>query len=236
MASSDVVKLDENSWLVEDDANTWPRSRYSGSALKPGRMVITIIVSKTAGFGHSHIALEWYDSEVPADRIWQRRHEIYHLLPAYTEEEKRRYRAVQQERAQSSSSGPASGLAWLSNIWDLSTNIRRGEVRMDCRLDYFPIQEGRSYFHSWMVPFEDGWRARREAQESMKHPPDFNLLMLKGNPNCDNYASSIAQAAGIGTSAGLAQRVPIQIPVLTSMGGTLVEDEATMWSRRHRPT
>ena len=94
---------------------------------------------------------------------------------------------------------------------------------MDCRLDYFPIQEGRSYFHSWMVPFEDGWRARREAQESMKHPPDFNLLMLKGNPNCDNYASSIAQAAGIGTSAGLAQRVPIQIPVLTSMGGTLVE-------------
>ena len=67
---------------------------------------------------------------------------------------------------QSSSSGPASGLAWLSNIWDLSTNIRRGEVRMDCRLDYFPIQEGRSYFHSWMVPFEDGWRARREGRRA----------------------------------------------------------------------
>ena len=148
---------------------------------------------------------------------------FYHLLPAlHGRRETGRDPAVQQERAQSSSSGPASGLAWLSNIWDLSTNIRRGEVRMDCRLDYFPIPGGD-------VPTSiAGWSRLRtggvpDEKLAGRHGGilRFHLLMLKGNPNCDNYASSIAQAAGIGTSAGLAQRVPIQIPVLDEHGRDL---------------
>ena len=69
----------------------------------------------------------------------------------------------------------------------------------------------------------------------MKHPPDFNLLMLRGTRTAITMRRRLHKPPAL-AHPPVAQRVPIQIPVLTSMGGTLVEDEATMWSRRHRPT
>jgi hypothetical protein len=236
MSASAIVELNRNSWKDGLDKNDWPRSRYSGVAMRPGWMVISIIISRTGGFGHSHIAFEWYADEIPQERIWQRKHEIYHLLPSYTDEEKQRYRERQEELRRSSSVGSTSGIAWLSNILDLTYNSRKGEVRLDCRYDYFPIEEGSSFFRSWLVPFKDGWQARQLARESRANPPNFNLIERDQNKNCAKYAQSIAQIANIDVSSPIEQffgfQLPIKVPIVESIGWTLVEDEITMWNKR----
>jgi hypothetical protein len=158
MSKSNAIELNTDSWRDGEDADTWPRSRYSGVPMRPGWMAISIIISRTGGLGHSHIAFEWYADEIPADRPWQRRHELFHLLPKYTEQERQLHQARQAE-PRHSSSGLGSGLTWLRDMTDLSMNVRPGEVRTDSRLDYFPLADGSSYAKSWMVPFEDGWRA-----------------------------------------------------------------------------
>lgn len=80
-----AVVLDQDAWLLGESRDDWPRSRYSGVALCPGQMAITVIVSWAELFGHSFLALEWFADEVPGPRTGQRRHEVYHLRAEPTE-------------------------------------------------------------------------------------------------------------------------------------------------------
>lgn len=85
-----VLPLDHRAWLRGDDADRWPRSRYSGTALFPNELAISLIVSRREIFGHSLIAFEWYADEMPPPRERQRRHEVFHLVPEPTASERQR--------------------------------------------------------------------------------------------------------------------------------------------------
>src|SRR4051812_17484045 len=82
--------LDEGAWTLGESPDRWPRSRYSGVALRTGQMAVTVIVSWAELFGHSYIAFEWFADEVPGPRTGQRRHEVYHLQADLTEAERAR--------------------------------------------------------------------------------------------------------------------------------------------------
>jgi hypothetical protein len=75
-----IACLDDNAWQRGDSPDEWPRSRYSGAALYPGQMVVTVIVSRIEKFGHAFIAFEWFADEVPGPRVNQRRHEVFQLV------------------------------------------------------------------------------------------------------------------------------------------------------------
>src|SRR5262245_35037969 len=66
------VLLEKDAWKLGEMPDERPRSRYSGVALYPDQMAITIIVSWAELFGHSHIAFEWFADEMPGPRTSQR--------------------------------------------------------------------------------------------------------------------------------------------------------------------
>lgn len=51
-------RLNQRAWFLGESPDQWPRSRYSGVALRPGQMTVTVIVSWSELFGHSYIAFE----------------------------------------------------------------------------------------------------------------------------------------------------------------------------------
>jgi hypothetical protein len=78
--------LDEHAWALDELYDEWPRSRYSGVALRPDQMAVTVILSWAELFGHSYIAFEWFADEVPGPRTnRRRRHEVYHFRADNTE-------------------------------------------------------------------------------------------------------------------------------------------------------
>jgi len=234
VAEHRVTELVADAWkLGGRESDTWPRSRYSGYALRPGELVVTIVVTRTGGFGHSHVVFEWYADEVPGPRTLQRRHEVYHLLPAYTDDEKQQYRD-RTEQLGRVSGGALLGIDRIRNLIRLAVSSRPGEVRTDTRHDYFPIAEGPSYYRSWAVPFDRGWAAREAARQSCDAPPAFNLRSASGAMSCATYARDIVSRAGIQSASALERVIGVDVPLAGSLGWNLVEAEDTAWQRRDR--
>src|SRR5262245_7778225 len=176
--------LDQQAWTIGEFPDEWPRARYSGAALHPGQMVVTIVVSWKELFGHAFIAFEWYADEVPQLKILQRRHEVYELVAQPTDAQ--RARGI-------TNPGCKAVLSWRA---------RPATVIMNTDTQFFPFrdahgQEMPAYFRSWLVPFSDGWRARSAAMAAVATPPRYHYFELGGGMNCAGWVLEIAALAGI---------------------------------------
>lgn len=208
------VLLDAAAWKLGETPDEWPRSRYSGTALRPGEMAITIVVSWSQLFGHSYLVLEWYADERPGPRTGQRSHEVYHLLPEPTELER------------------ARGITEPGTLQLLSWRPRKANVVVEHDLEFFPRKDssGRplpAYFQSWLVPFADGWRAREAA---IADPPRYNYFGLRGGKNCARWVLDMAALAGIEARHPLSDL--IAVPKRLIRPEERIEDEERMWARR----
>jgi hypothetical protein len=211
------ILLDEDAWMLGETPDGWPRSRYSGAALYPGQMAVTIIVSWAELFGHSYIAFEWFADEVPGPRTSQRRHEVYHLRAEPTEAERAR--------------GTTDPGCLQMVLW--RTRPARVVVERDPR--FFPLRgtAGRelpAYFRSWLVPFAVGWRAREVAATAAACPPRYNYLELGGGKNCARWVLEVTAVAGIDARHCLSSLVAV--PKRLVRPRELIEDEGRMWQRR----
>jgi hypothetical protein len=212
-----AIGLDEQAWTWGEAPDEWPRSRYTGVALYPGHMAITLIVSWQELFGHSYIAFEWFAEEVPAPRTRQRRHEVYHLRAEPTDGE--RARGVTDP-------GCLALLAWRP---------RPARVVVETDPQFFPLRDagGRrlpAYYRSWLVPFADGWRARSSAAMAVSSPPRYNYLELGGGQNCARWVLGVAAVAGIDARHRLCSLVAI--PKCLVRRAEALEEEGAMWQRR----
>jgi hypothetical protein len=209
--------LDDGAWASGDSPDQWPRSRYSGVALHPGRMAVTIIVSWAELFGHSYIAFEWFADEVPAPRTSQRRHEVYHL------------------RADPTAGERARGVTDPGGVKLLSWWARPASVVVERDHGFFPLKDvaGRerpAYYRAWLVPFADGWRAREAAVAATARPPRYNYLELGGGKNCARWVVDVAAAAGIDARHWLSSLVTV--PKRLVRPYERVFEEGRMWERR----
>lgn len=212
-----MTPLDDNAWRLGESPDAWPRSRYSGAALYPGQMAISLIVSWRELFGHSYIAFEWFADEVIGPRVQQRRHEIYHLRADATDEERRR--GVERP-------GSSEFVSW---------STRPATVVRETDPAFFPLRdsEGRTqaaFFRSWLVPFAAGWRGRTAAAAALGAPPSYNFFELGGGLNCARWVLQLAALAGI--AWGRPETPWLAIPKRLVPGGAAVEDEDVMWQRR----
>lgn len=211
--------LDESAWTLGDAPDDWPRSRYSGTALRPGQIAVTIVVTWSQLFGHSYVVLEWFADELPGPRTSQRRHEVYHLLAEPTEAER------------------AEGITDVGTKPLLSWRARQGCVVAHDDPAFFPRKDsdGRArpaYFRSWLVPFADGWKAREAASAAVAHPPRYNYFELDGGKNCARWVLDITACAGIDARHFLSNI--IAAPKRLIRPDERIEDEGTMWERRRR--
>ena len=212
-----VQPLDQGAWTSGEAPDEWPRSRYSGVALYPGQMAVTVIVSWAELFGHSYIAFEWFADELPGPRTIQRCHEVYHLQADPTEAE--RARGI-------TSPGCPKLLSW-------QTRPASVVVELDSR--FFPLKDiaGRelpAYFRAWQVPFADGWRAREAAAIAAVCPPRYNYLELGGGKNCARWVVRVAAVPGIDARHWLSWVVAV--PKRLVRPQERIEDEGQMWQRR----
>lgn len=152
-------------------------SRYTGEPLSADEIVLSLIVSGNDLFGHSHIAFEWDDG--------QHRHEVYHLYPLPSAEER------------------ARGLE-NSNVIELVLSgnaTREGHVEKSTDLDFFPRENKQgepltAWFKSWRVPFAAGWKAREAAEAGLREPPTFQVFQWSGR-NCSRWCIDLAALAGV---------------------------------------
>jgi hypothetical protein len=212
-----AVLLDESAWLFGESPDEWPRSRYSGVALCPGEMVVSVIVSWAELFGHSFIAFEWFADEVPGPRTGQRRHEVYHF------------------RADTTAAERAQGVTNPGCVQMLSWRTRPASVVREADFRFFPLKDGTgrplpAYYRCWLVPFADGWRARETAVAAMARPPCYNYLELGGGKNCARWVMEVAALAGIKARHCFSSLVAV--PKRLVRPHQLVEEEAQMWRRR----
>jgi hypothetical protein len=211
-------RLNKRAWFLGESPDQWPRSRYSGVALRPGQMAVTVIVSWAELFGHSYIAFEWFADEVPGPRTSRRRHEVYHLRADPTEAE--RARGVTDP-------GCPKLLSWRT---------RPASVVVECDLGFFPLRDaaGReltAYYRAWLVPFADGWRAREVATVAARCPPCYNFLELGGGKNCARWVVEVAAVAGIDVRHWLSSVVAV--PKRLVRPEEPIRAEGLMWQRRH---
>jgi hypothetical protein len=200
-----------------ESPDDWPRSRYSGVALYAGQMAVTIIVSWAERFGHSHIAFEWFDDEVPGLRTRQRRHEVYHLRADVTEAE--RARGI-------TNPGCPELVSWRT---------RPASVVVEHDHAFFPLKDaaGRempAYYRAWLVPIADGWRARAAADIAVASPHRYNYLELGGGKNCARWVMEVAALAGIDARHWLSS--VIAVPKRLVRPREPIEAENRMWQRR----
>jgi len=209
--------LNDAAWTLGDAPDEWPRSRYSGTALRPGEMVVTIVVSWSELFGHSYVVLEWFADELPGPRTGRRRHEVYHLLAETTEAER------------------ARGITDVGTKPLLSWRARGASVVVEHDLEFFPRKDsaGReraAYYRSWLVPFADGWKAREAAAAAVADPPRYNYFELDGGKNCARWVLDITACAGIDARHFLSDL--IAVPKRLIRPAERIEDEGRMWERR----
>jgi hypothetical protein len=212
-----VQLLDQAAWTLGEAPDEWPRSRYSGVALHPGWMAVTIIISWAEFFGHSYIAFEWYADEMPGPRTRQRRHEVYHL----------RVEPTEAERARGTSDPGSSNL--------LSWRTRPATIVVERDVAFFPLKDasGRdlpAYYRAWLVPFTDGWRARELASTAAACPPRYNYLELGGGKNCARWVVEVAAVAGIDARHWLSSM--IAVPKWLVRPREPITEEGRMWQRR----
>jgi hypothetical protein len=217
VAAMPVRLLDERAWTSGESPDEWPRSRYSGVALRPGQMAVTVIVSWAELFGHSYVAFEWLADEVPGPRTSQRRHEVFHL------------------RAEPSEAERARGIANPAGLKLLSWRSRTASVVIEGDAGYFPLRDGGgrelpAYYRAWLVEFTDGWRAREAAVVAAACPPRYNYLELGGGKNCARWVLEVTAAAGIDARHWLASI--IAVPKWLVRPHALIGDEGRMWQRR----
>lgn len=202
-----------------------PRSVFSGVRLRPEHMVVTLFAwdgtgsSGPAGFGHSHVAFEWFREKPGLPRIDHRELAIYHLWP------KRNF------------DGETIG------NWELVWNGREGDPkRVDDPWAYYRDPEHPAKYRSWLVSRAAGEEAVRHAEGTLVNKPYFNLVAdfwnwlrrLTGGRkdeahNCATYALAVASRAGI-EPAYLGDRLA-SIPALITATGRRVEAEGPMWER-----
>lgn len=211
------VLLDEDAWTLGEAPDEWPRSRYSGAALYPGQMAITIIVSWAELFGHSYIAFEWFADEVRGPRTSQRCHEIYHLRAEPTEAER------------------ARGVTDPGCLQMVSLRTRPARVVLERDVQFFPLTDaaGRelpAFYRGWLVTFTDGWRAREVAANAIAYPPRYNYLELGGGKNCARWVLEVAAQAGIEARHCFSSLVAM--PKRLVRPGELIEEEGRMWQHR----
>jgi hypothetical protein len=212
-----IQTLDEHAWTLGESPDLWPRSGYSGVALRPGQMAITIIVSWSELFGHSYIAFEWFAEEVAGTGTTQRRYEVYHLRAEPTD--------VERARGVTNPGFPKL----------LSTRTRSASVFLERDLEFFPLKDsaGRvllAYYRAWLVPFPDGWRAREKAANAAKCPPPYNYLEFGGGKNCARWVLELAEMAGIDASHRLSSVVAV--PKWLVRPGEPISQEGLMWQHR----
>jgi hypothetical protein len=212
-----VQLLNKAAWTLGESPDEWPRSRYCGVALYPGRMAVTIIISWAEVFGHSYIAFEWFADEVPGPRTRQRCHEVYHLRAEPTEVE--RIRGITDP-------GCSNLLSWRT---------RPASIVVERDLTFFPLKDasGRelpAYFRAWLVPFDDGWRAREAAAGAAASPPRYNYLELGGGKNCARWVVQVAAVAGIDARHWLSSIVAV--PKRLVRPRESITEEGRMWQRR----
>jgi hypothetical protein len=200
-----------------DAPDSWPRSRYSGVALRPGEMAVTAIVSWAELFGHSYIAFEWFADEVPGPRTGQRRHEIYHLRAEPTEAER------------------ARGITNPGSAQLLSSRTRPASIVVEFDLAHFPLKDGAgrdlaAYFRAWRVPFNNGWLAREAANNAVACPPRYNYLELGGGKNCARWVIEVAAVAGIDARHWFSWAVAV--PKRLVRATEAIREEGRMWQRR----
>jgi hypothetical protein len=210
-------QLDERAWTSGESPDEWPRSRYSGVALYPDQMAVTLIVSWAELFGHSYIAFEWFADEVPGPRTSQRRHEVYHLRAEPTEAER------------------ARGITTPSSPKLLSWRTRPASVVVEWDPGFFPLKDrtGRdlsAYYRAWQVPFAEGWRAREAAASAAASSPRYNYLELGGGKNCARWVVEVAAIAGIDARHWLSS--VLAVPKWLVRPREPIEDEGRMWQRR----
>lgn len=213
--------LDAAAWMLGDAPDQWPRSRYSGAALRPGEMVLTIVVTWSQLFGHSYVVFEWFADELPGPQTSQRRHEVYHLLAEPTAEEQ------------------ARGITDVGTKPLLSRRARQGCVAVEEDPTFFPriSSDGEvrpAYFRSWRVPFVEGWKAREAAAAAVADPPRYNYFELDGGKNCARWVVDIAANAGIDVRHTLSRL--IAVPKRLIRPGERIEEEGRMWERRRQRT
>lgn len=211
------VLLDNRAWTLGESADEWPRSRYSGAALNPGEMVITIVVSWKELFGHAFIAFEWYADELPKPKALQRRHEVYELVALPTEAQ--RARGI-------TNPGCKAVLSWRA---------RPATIIVNTAPQFFPFRDGHgqevpAYFRSWLVPFSDGWRARSAATAAVGSPPRYHYFERGRAMNCAGWVSEIAALAGIDVRHLLSRVVAIPKGLIPAVDR--IHPESEMWERR----
>ena len=211
------VLLDQRAWTLGGSPGEWPRSRYSGAALHPGQMVVTIVVSWKELFGHAFIAFEWYADELPQPKILQRRHEVYEFV------------------AQPNDAQMASGMTNAGCKAILSWRARPAMVVVNTDTHFFPFRDphGRelpAYFRSWLVSFPEGWRARSAAVAAVASPPRYHYFELGGGMNCAGWVSGIAAMAGIEARHAFGRVVTLPKRLIPAVDRIYPESE--MWEER----
>jgi hypothetical protein len=210
-------RLDQDAWTLGESPDEWPRSRYSGVALYPGQMAVSIIVSWAELFGHSYIAFEWFADDAPGPRTSQRRHEVYHFRADATEAER------------------ARGITHPGCPKLLSWRTRPASVVLERDVAFFPLKDaaGRelpAYYRAWLVPFADGWRARGAAAAAAACPPCYNCLEMGGGKNCARWVVEVAAEAGIDARHRFSSVVAV--PKRLVRRQEPVWEEGRMWQRR----
>lgn len=216
-----AVLLDDRAWTRGDSPDKWPRSRYSGAALYPGQMVVTVIVSWKETFGHSFIAFEWYAGELPGPRTQQRCHEVYHLVAQPTEAER------------------ARGIAEVGCGELISWRARPAVIAVETVPQFFPLRGSDggklpAFFRSWQVSFADGWRARCAAAAAVERPHRYNYLELDGGKNCARWVIEIAALSGIDARHRFSSLVAVPKCLVTPTEA--IDAEGEMWQRRKAET
>lgn len=211
-------ELDDDSWKDGVDADSWPRSRYSGAAMYPGQMIVSTIVL-WRGFpqpGHTYVCFEWYADEVPGPRVTQRKHEIFDLIAPDD---------GSARMDQGSSGNPTSN--------------QLGQVRRFDDLRYFPRIDDRTgtvldtRYRSWRVAFDHGWKARQKAVADQANPPHFNLITI-GGKNCAKWAIEIAMLSGIDPRSEVGRLLPVPVPIVHNYFGRPIHHEDVMWEARRK--